>query len=70
MWLYESDEDRAWWGESWAERVLHSAFAQHALERGEADQAALQRIADGWREWAAAPDGWLLMPHGEILARP
>jgi hypothetical protein len=35
-----------------------------------ADQAALQRIADGWLEWAAAPDGWLLMPHGEILARP
>lgn len=70
VWLYESDEDRAWWGGSWADRVLHSAFAEHALERGEADQAALQRIADGWLEWAAAPDGWLLMPHGEILARP
>lgn len=69
VWLYESDEDRAWWGSSWADRVLHSEFAGHALERGEADQAALERIAEGWREWAAAPDGWLLMPHGEILVR-
>ncbi len=56
------DEDRAWWGGSWADRVLHSAFALHALGSSEADQAALQRIADGWLEWAAAPDGWLLMP--------
>jgi len=69
-WVYESDQERAWWGGSWADRVLHSEFAQLALARGEADQQTLQRISDGWREWAAAPDGWLLMPHGEILARP
>lgn len=25
--------------------------------------------AAGWREWAASDDGWLMMPHGEILAR-
>lgn len=68
-WLYESDDERAWWGGLWADRVLHSEFAELALSRGEADQAALQHISDGWREWAAAPDGWLLMPHGEILAR-
>ena len=68
-WLFESDEQRAWWGGSWADRALHSSYADHALEQGVADRAALERIADGWREWAAAPDGWLLMPHGEILAR-
>ena len=70
VWLYESDDDRAWWGDSWAHRVLESSFAELALARGEADRATLERIASGWREWAAAPDGWLVMPHGEILAKP
>jgi 2-polyprenyl-3-methyl-5-hydroxy-6-metoxy-1,4-benzoquinol methylase len=68
-WLFETDEQRAWWGGSWADRALHSAYADHALEQGIADRADLERISAGWREWAAAPDGWLLMPHGEILAR-
>ncbi|KAA9105574.1 class I SAM-dependent methyltransferase [Microbacterium rhizomatis] len=69
LWLFETPEDRAWWGGSWASRVVSSAFAEHALELGFADRTALERIAGGWREWAAAPDGWLLMPHAEVLAR-
>lgn len=68
-WLFETDEQRAWWGGSWVDRVLHSSYADHALEQGVADRAALQRIADGWREWIDAEDGWLLMPHGELRAR-
>ena len=31
--------------------------------------ADLERIADGWRTWAADEDGWFLVPHGEILCR-
>ena len=31
--------------------------------------AELARIAAAWREWAADDDGWLLMPHAEMLAR-
>lgn len=68
-WLFESDEQRAWWGGSWADRALHSSYAEHALEQGVTNQATLERIAEGWREWTDAPDGWMLMPHGEILAR-
>ena len=26
-------------------------------------------VADGWRAWAADPDGWILIPNGEILCR-
>jgi ubiquinone/menaquinone biosynthesis C-methylase UbiE len=69
VWLFESPDDRAWWGGMWADRVLHSSFAEHAHRLGLADTATLQRISDGWREWVAADDGWLLMPHGEVLAR-
>lgn len=70
VWLFETPEDRAWWGEAWADRALHSTFAEHAIELGMADRATLERISAGWREWAASEDGWLLMPHSEILARP
>lgn len=68
-WLFETPEDRAWWGGAWAVRALESDFARHAVDLGIADRAALERIAAGWREWAASDDGWLMMPHGEILAR-
>ncbi|GAA5090900.1 methyltransferase domain-containing protein [Microbacterium yannicii] len=67
LWLFEDEGDRAWWGGMWADRVLQSAFADSARATG-ADDAQLQRISEAWREWAAAEDGWLLMPHGEILA--
>lgn len=68
LWLFETDEDRAWWGGMWAERALESAFADNALRLGLADRAALERISVGWQRWAEDPDGWLLMPHAEILA--
>lgn len=69
LWLFETDDDRAWWGGLWAERALESSFAQHAVDLGATDRDGLERIAAGWREWAAAADGWFLMPHGEIVAR-
>lgn len=68
LWLFESDEDRAWWGGMWADRALQSAFADNAIALGLADQARLQRISDGWRKWADDPRGWMLMPHAEIIA--
>ncbi|SDB95026.1 methyltransferase domain-containing protein [Microbacterium enclense] len=69
VWLFDTAEKRAWWGGMWADRVLASAFAGHAKRLGLADDALLQRISDAWREWAADPDGWILLPHGEVLAR-
>ena len=27
------------------------------------------RIAEAWRTWAAHPDGWFSIPHGEVLIR-
>lgn len=68
VWVFSSAEEREWWGGSWAERAVASQFATHAIEAG-VDRATLEYIADGWREWAASEDGWLLMPHGELLAR-
>ncbi|MCI9856847.1 methyltransferase domain-containing protein [Microbacterium proteolyticum] len=69
VWVFDTPDKRAWWGGMWADRALASAFAGHAKRLGLADDAQLERISDAWREWAAHPDGWILLPHGEVLAR-
>ncbi|MFC5061501.1 methyltransferase domain-containing protein [Actinomycetospora atypica] len=68
VWCYATPEDRARWGGMWAERI-HSAVGRAALERGLATADDLAAISQAWRDWAAHPDGWILIPHGELLAR-
>jgi ubiquinone/menaquinone biosynthesis C-methylase UbiE len=68
-WCFASPEDRAWWGETWADRVTHSDFARQALDRGLADRDELAALAIGWRRWVDRPDGWFAMLHGEIRCR-
>jgi SAM-dependent methyltransferase len=69
VWCYATPETREWWGGMWAERILHSGVARQLLESGVATAAQLEEISAAWQAWAAAPDGWLSMPHGEILCR-
>lgn len=68
-WLYATPDQRSWQAGVWSERVVRSAFAEQAVERGLADAARLQAIADGWLAWADAEDGWFLIPNGELIAR-
>jgi SAM-dependent methyltransferase len=68
-WRFATPEERQWWGGMWADRIVESDLAGQLLAAGEATPADLRRIADGWREWAAAPDGWIVIQHGEILCR-
>lgn len=67
-WCYTSAEEREWWAALWAERVTASTFATVANERG-IGQADLDRIAEGWRAWGAAPNGVFVVPSVELLAR-
>jgi hypothetical protein len=53
----------------WADRVLHSAMARQSLERGHATSDDLARLSAAWRSWADAADGWLAIPHGELVCR-
>jgi SAM-dependent methyltransferase len=66
-WCFATPEDRAWWGGSWADRIVNSAIAVQAVDAGFATEADLRRIARGWHEWARAEDGWFAVLHGEIL---
>ena len=52
----------------WADRILESALAKQALDSSFATPADLQAISDAYRRWAAAPDGWMSILHGEVVA--
>lgn len=69
LWCFATPEARDWWGAMWADRIVESALARQLIDSGMATTAQLHDISSGWREWAAAPDGWLAIPHGEILCR-
>ncbi len=69
-WCFATDEDRTWWGTMWADRILKSDMAGQAVNSGAADQATLERISAGWRQWATEPDGWMSLLHGELILHP
>jgi len=68
-WCFATAESRAWWGGMWADRITGSALGDQLIREGRATPAELAEIADAWRQWAADPDGWIAIPHGEVLAR-
>ena len=68
-WCYASPQEREWWGNSWAGRATASSFAEQAVAYGLATPDQLDELADAWRTWRDADDGWLGMMHGELLIR-
>ena len=69
-WCYAEEQERSWWGNLWAERITTTALAARAQALGLATSDDLADLAAGWRHWAAAPDGWFAVIHGEVLATP
>lgn len=69
-WCYATDDERAWWGGLWADRVSTTALGTRAVELGLSTDDELAVIADAWRTWAATPDAWFGVLHGEVLATP
>jgi hypothetical protein len=69
VWCFASPDDRAWWGELWADRMTQSSIASQLVGAGLASPETLSDIAAAFRIWAEDPDGWFLVPHGEAIAR-
>ncbi len=67
-WCFATPEDREWWGGLWADRMTGSAVAGQLRDAGLATADELAGIATAFRSWAADPDGWFLVPHGEAIA--
>lgn len=68
-WCFATPETRAWWGGMWADRVTGSALAEQLEREGRATREDLRALADAWLAWAAHPDGWISIPHGELVVR-
>jgi len=68
-WTFATPQERAWWGSLWADRTVKSSYAANAVDSGHATQRDLERIAAGWRTWAAHQDAWFAVVNGEILCR-
>jgi ubiquinone/menaquinone biosynthesis C-methylase UbiE len=66
-WCFATPEDRSWWGELWADRFTLSAVAEQLLAHGLATHEDLGSFAAAYRRWAAAPDGWFAVLHGEVV---
>jgi SAM-dependent methyltransferase len=69
VWCYSAPEERAWWGDLWADRVVASAFAEQAVGFGLSTASELGRLSAAWRRWATTDDGWFAILHGEVLCR-
>ncbi|MEU7550751.1 methyltransferase domain-containing protein [Streptomyces sp. NPDC044571] len=68
-WCFAEPEEVAWWSALWADRTTASSYAAIATGGGHTTPADLTAIADSWHRWAAAPDAWFSVLHGEILCR-
>jgi SAM-dependent methyltransferase len=68
-WTFVTPRERAWWGDLWADRVVSSTFAEHAVDYDMTDADELAGIASAWRDWAAQADAVFTMTHGELIAR-
>ncbi len=68
VWCFATPTEREWWGDLWAERFTRSSMADQLVANGIATPDALSAFAAAWRRWAAAPDGWFAVIHGEVIA--
>ena len=56
------------WGETYAERTLHSNIGDKAVAYGLATPRELASIAAGWRAWGKDPDAFFCLSHTEVVA--
>jgi SAM-dependent methyltransferase len=68
-WTYATPDERAWWADLWAERIVSSSFGDQAVRYGLATADGLATIATAWRRWAQDPDAVFVIVHGELIGR-
>ena len=68
-WTYATSESTRWWGNTQAERIRISGFADRIWEQG-LSLAELEQIAVVWQDWDRSPNAWFCLTHREIVARP
>jgi ubiquinone/menaquinone biosynthesis C-methylase UbiE len=69
-WTFATADERAWWGDLWAERMVASSIAHQAQRYGIATASDLAQVADAWRAWAVHPDAVFTVVNGEVMGSP
>jgi ubiquinone/menaquinone biosynthesis C-methylase UbiE len=67
--LYADAESAGDWGNSWAERVLHSSLAEQAVAYDVATREELEAISAGWRAWARTEGALFMFVHMAAVGR-
>ena len=68
-WCYSTPEERKVWGGTMADRCMNGNTRKKALEAGIATEDEMQEMAQAWKKWMDAEDGWFGCMHGEVLVR-
>jgi ubiquinone/menaquinone biosynthesis C-methylase UbiE len=68
IWHFRTDEERAWWGGLWADRVVQSEFARQGLEFDLTTPEELNEISAAFLEWSKDPTAEFAVEHDEVLA--
>lgn len=66
-WCYSSREEREVWGGTMIDRCEEGETRRRALEGGWVSEGDLKKMAEGWRKWVGAEEGWFGCLHGEVL---
>ncbi|KAL4913080.1 S-adenosyl-L-methionine-dependent methyltransferase [Aspergillus aurantiobrunneus] len=66
-WCFAKPEEVQWWGETWQERVVKSAFAKGAVDNGLASTEELEDISETWGQWREDECAWFSIPSAEIV---
>ena len=66
-WAFSDQNGLKWWGEQWAERILHSELGRRALDYGIATDNDLEEISRGWLEWVDKRGAFFTFIHVEII---
>ena len=69
VWCFAEPMDRAWWAQTWAERMTTSVIADQLVDEGLCSEGDLSEIAAAFLAWADHPDAWFAVLHGEAVAR-
>lgn len=69
-WCFNTEQDKQWWGNLWAQRITTSKIATQMIQHHIASQDQLQDYANAWKRWIDDPNAWTVVVHGQILARP
>ncbi|EMD40176.1 hypothetical protein CERSUDRAFT_112386 [Gelatoporia subvermispora B] len=65
---WSSPEERQYWGGSMSERVTGS-LKDTAIAGGFATEEELEAMAEAWKQWVLAEDGWFSGMNSEIICR-